>query len=166
MTKHIKENGKKYKIVIEGLDGKNYFSIVYHMHHQIDYSNNSYGKDFCNKIIEMSKVNNGPIACILKKHAPELLQNIVAKTKFIDEAIQKNILNDHLIQASERIYCILNDITTIPSCPKCGKPLKNFTVKKRTDTHYEFCSRECAITADTTVQLRVHAFNNRSDEAK
>ena len=77
----------------------------------------------------------------LKKNHPDIMDEIMSNTKFLDEAYAK-FNETPMFQA--RLYCIENGITEIPTCqnPKChsGKPPRWSYSKGQ---FKRFCSCEC-----------------------
>ena len=92
-----------------------------------------------------------PIALGKSKAYKDLKESIFEATKFLgDES-----------SAVFRAYCILNDITEVPTCPECGGKVSK---KQNTDVGesvYDtyifttFCSKKCARTSQLTVDKRM-----------
>lgn len=81
------------------------------------------------------------LVLFLKKNHPDIMDEIMSKTKFLDEAYAK--FNETPMFRA-RLYCIENDITEIPTCqnPDChsGKPPRWDYGKGQ---FKRFCSCEC-----------------------
>ena len=92
-----------------------------------------------------------PIALGKGKAYKELKQQIFEATEFLDGESS----------AVFRAYCILNDITEVPTCPECGKKVnkkQNENVGESvydTYTFTKFCSKKCARTSQLTVDKRM-----------
>lgn len=77
----------------------------------------------------------------LKLSNPQAYNDLIKRTGFLDS-------NSNLI---ERVYCIQNNITSIPSCKACGKPTK-YTKSRRQFS--PFCSIKCSANFGKTISKR------------
>ena len=80
---------------------------------------------------------------------------IFDETKFLDDAINSGCFREYRILITERLYCILNGIHSIPLCKVCGKSLKNFKVDRATIVHYAVCSQSCSNANEDAIAKRV-----------
>src|ERR1019366_7704675 len=69
------------------------------------------------------------------RHYPQEYTAIFEATKFFNPSVV----------IKERIYAILNDLTFVPVCPSCGKPVRLDKTKYLT-----YCSSKCAAVNNST----------------
>jgi hypothetical protein len=103
--------------------------------------------DFINYLIK-----NKPdhISMMLKKKYPNLYNEIIIETSFLEET--KKLKNNtkqvkSKIKFSERLYCFLNKINTITICPICKKNKNKF--KTFNQGYNEYCSITCSSNSPT-----------------
>lgn len=121
------------------------------------------------KIVKTSKIDKQVTSAIAKigyECNLSLKNKIVNATRFLDEAIENGVCNQHVVLMTERLYCILNGIHEIPKCKVCDKELKNFAIGRTSECHYDCCSAKCKANDPDSISKRVKTYLSRSPEAK
>lgn len=86
-----------------------------------------YDKELKEKLLSFKSTSN------IKLYYPELLAQIISLTPFVPSGTRHEI--------TERIYCIINDIHSLPKCPICETGDCNFKDKK--SGYGVTCSSKC-----------------------
>jgi hypothetical protein len=87
-------------------------------------------RDYDELLLELKKYEkNGQIQL---RFLPELQADVIDSTSFLNHRNPTN---------SERLYCIRNNITSVPKCHYCGNETKYNT---KTISYNKYCSRKCA----------------------
>ena len=156
-------------------DNNRHYKSVKELLHETDVSQfyeNGYSKEIIDDIfaiVNSTKIDKQVVGVMLKigyECNSSLRNKIIDATKFLDEAIQTGICNQHEILITERLYCILNGIHSIPKCKVCDKPLKNFRINRSNVLHYDCCSVKCKGNDPDNIEKRVKSYLSRSPEAK
>lgn len=99
-------------------------------------------KEYVRHLLE-DKSTKYNILQILKKHNPTFLEKVLNETSFLSDTVK----------ISERLYCILNNITSIVLCEQCHlKPVRFSSTRG----YYKYCSISCGSKAQLIRQGGIH----------
>ena len=110
------------------------------------------------EIALLKQMQNDPsskcnIKRMLKKRKPDLLKRIIESTSFLKENAT----------IGERLYCIFNNLTSIPLCAKCHKNQVRFSPQGNYST---YCSLSCAISVQMKEQWKDHINTEKARQTR